>query len=191
MSFHSWPQNLRSALAPGRGQRHHGRRGSHRAATHRLNLEALEDRLLLSFSLPSSYPVNASSPVAVATADFNNDGHLDLATANIDTSTVSVLLGDGAGGFAAASQFGVGASPRSLAVADFNNDGNLDLATAYGTRRERAVRQRRRHLPAARPDRDSPPVKLCGGGRLQRRRQHGPRVHRRHRRLGFRRGADG
>ena len=50
MSFHSWLQNLRSALAPGRGQRHHRRRGSLRAATHRLNLEVLEDRCLLSFS---------------------------------------------------------------------------------------------------------------------------------------------
>ena len=44
MSFHSWLQNLRSALAPGRGQRHHRRRGSLRAATHRPNLEVLEDR---------------------------------------------------------------------------------------------------------------------------------------------------
>ena len=50
MSFPSWLQNLRSALAPGRGQRHHGRRASHRAATHRPNLEVLEDRCLLSFS---------------------------------------------------------------------------------------------------------------------------------------------
>ena len=47
MSFHSWLQNLRSALAPGRGQRKHGRRGSLRAATHRPNLEVLEDRCLL------------------------------------------------------------------------------------------------------------------------------------------------
>src|SRR5262249_26435719 len=39
MSFNSWLQNLRSALAPGRGQRDHKRRGSLRAATHRPNLE--------------------------------------------------------------------------------------------------------------------------------------------------------
>ena len=52
MSFHSWLQNLRSALAPGRGQRHHRRRGSLRAATHRLNLEALEDRCLPAFLAP-------------------------------------------------------------------------------------------------------------------------------------------
>jgi hypothetical protein len=45
MSFHSWLQNLRSTLAPGRGQRHRRRRGSLRAATHRLSVEVLEDRL--------------------------------------------------------------------------------------------------------------------------------------------------
>ena len=78
MSFHSWLQNLRSALAPGRGQRHHRRRGSPRAATHRPNLEVLEDRCLLSFSPAVSYPVG-TNPQAVVTADFNNDGRLDLA----------------------------------------------------------------------------------------------------------------
>src|SRR5687767_8640662 len=44
MSFTSWLQNLQSALTPRRGQRRHVRRGLLRAATHRLNLEVLEDR---------------------------------------------------------------------------------------------------------------------------------------------------
>ena len=77
MSFHSWLQNLRSALAPGRGQRHHRRRGSLRAATHRLNVEALEDRLTPSFTW--NYPVwlrpgRDTAPSGPATADFNGDG---------------------------------------------------------------------------------------------------------------------
>jgi Calx-beta domain/FG-GAP-like repeat len=127
MSFHSWLRNLRSTLAPGRGQRHHGRRGSLRAATHRLNLEVLEDRRTPSFSPVASFPVD-TSPRAVATADFNNDSRLDLATTNYD-GTVSVLLGDGQGGFGAASQFTALSIGSSLAVGDFNNDGNLDVAT--------------------------------------------------------------
>ena len=40
MSFHNWLQNLRSVLAPGRGQRRRPRR----PATHRPRLEVLEDR---------------------------------------------------------------------------------------------------------------------------------------------------
>src|SRR5947209_7007909 len=93
MSFHSWLQNLRSALAPGRGQRHHGRRGSLRAAALRPNLEVLEDRCLLSFSPAVSYPAGAY-PLAIAAADFNGGG-ADIAVANNSSSTVSVLLGDG------------------------------------------------------------------------------------------------
>jgi hypothetical protein len=66
----------------------------------------------------------------VVTADFNNDGHLDLATANAGGNTVSVLLGDGRGGFGAARHFDAGgSSTRSLAVADFNKDSNPDIVT--------------------------------------------------------------
>jgi hypothetical protein len=99
-----------------------------RGATTRLNLEALEDRLTPSFSPATSFPVGPN-PQAVVTADFNNDGHLDLATANAAGNTVSVLLGDGRGGFGAANHFAAGPGPRSMAVGDFNNDGNPDLVT--------------------------------------------------------------
>src|SRR5215475_12681022 len=98
MSFHSWLQSLRSILAPGQSQRHHRRRGSRRAATHRPSLEVLEDRWLPSLSPAASYPAG-TRPDAVVTADFNNDGHLDLATANGGGGTVSVLLGNPNGTF--------------------------------------------------------------------------------------------
>src|SRR5262249_16151939 len=136
MSLHRWLRNLRSALAPRRGQRKHARRGSKRAPTHRPGLEVLEDRLTPSFSPATSFPVGPSPQAGVA-ADFNNDGHLDLATANPAAGTVSVLLGDGRGGFGAAIDSDLGAvafaNRASLTVADFDNDGNLDLAavTAY------------------------------------------------------------
>jgi FG-GAP-like repeat len=61
-------------------------------------------------------------------ADFNNDGHLDLASVNPWDNTVDVSLGDGQGGFGDARQFGVGEYPSSVAVGDFNEDGKLDLA---------------------------------------------------------------
>jgi hypothetical protein len=132
MSLHSWLQNLRSALAPRGGQRRQARRGSKRNPTHRPNLEVLEDRLTPSFSPATSFPVGPN-PQAMEAADFNNDNHLDLAAANGD-GTLSVLLGDGRGGFRAAIAAAGNANPDSLAVADFNNDGNRDLATAsdYG-----------------------------------------------------------
>jgi FG-GAP-like repeat len=71
-------------------------------------------------------------PISVATGDFNLDGNPDIAVANFSSQTISMLLGDGGGGFSEApsSPFVVGSNPRSLAVADFNIDGKLDLAVA-------------------------------------------------------------
>lgn len=73
-----------------------------------------------------------SGPGSVAIADFNGDGKLDIVTANEQSGDVSVLLGDGKGGFSPApgSPFPAGHSPNDIAVGDFNRDGWLDLAFA-------------------------------------------------------------
>jgi uncharacterized protein (TIGR03437 family) len=71
-------------------------------------------------------------PVSMAAGDFNGDGLPDLAVANFNDNTVTVLIGDGSGGFTASmgSPFMVGSEPVSIVVGDFNGDGNRDLATA-------------------------------------------------------------
>ena len=63
------------------------------------------------------------------TSDFNHDGHSDIVTTNLDDSTVSILLGDGRGGFrnAPGSPFPAGAKPWEVAVEDLDGDGNADL----------------------------------------------------------------
>jgi hypothetical protein len=94
-----------------------------------LELEALEDRRLLSFSPGISYSVDAN-PGAAAVGYFNNDSLLDLAVTNQSSNTVSILLGSAGGAFQPAQSFATGTSPRSLAVGDFNKDGNFDIATA-------------------------------------------------------------
>jgi VCBS repeat protein len=66
--------------------------------------------------------------VSLAAGDFNGDGLPDLAAANADSDTVSILLGRGDGTFATALDFGVGERPLSVAIGDFNGDGRLDLA---------------------------------------------------------------
>jgi hypothetical protein len=95
----------------------------------RLWLEPLEDRCLLSFSPAVNYPVGGN-PQAVVTGDFNGDGKLDLAVANQNSNTVSILLGKGDGTFQPSQNFATGGGPQSLAVGDFNGDGKLDIVTA-------------------------------------------------------------
>src|SRR5205823_6774490 len=59
----------------------------------------------------------------------NGDGKLDAVVPNSGSNTVSVLIGDGAGGFdtAATKIFSVGSSPLTVGVADLDFDGRLDL----------------------------------------------------------------
>jgi len=69
-----------------------------------------------------------NNPEAAVVGDFNGDGKLDLAVANQDSNSVSILLGNGNGTFKPGGDFGVGAYPVAVAVGDFNGDGKLDLA---------------------------------------------------------------
>ena len=85
--------------------------------------------MALNFSPQTTFTVG-SSPLSVAVGDFNGDSNPDLATANYGNNNVSVLLGNGSGGFGSQTTFAVGSSPVSVAVGDFNGDGNPDLATA-------------------------------------------------------------
>jgi uncharacterized protein (TIGR03437 family) len=70
-----------------------------------------------------------TSPVAIATGDFNGDGKLDLLVANYVANTISLLLGNGDGTFRPFTTLNAN-GPTALAVGDFNGDGKLDLAVA-------------------------------------------------------------
>jgi len=74
--------------------------------------------------------VDSGTPTALLTADFNRDGKADLASTNVSTNNVSVVLGNGNGFFQSSVKFAVGTAPLSLAGADFNGDGRIDLVTA-------------------------------------------------------------
>ncbi len=85
------------------------------------------------FAPASGSPIAVgTAPSALAVADLNGDGMFDLAVANSGSNNVTVLLGNGSGGFtpASGSPVSVGTSPSSVAIADFNADNKLDLAVA-------------------------------------------------------------
>jgi hypothetical protein len=77
----------------------------------------------------SPFPVG-NTPTSVAIGDLNGDTNPDLATANFGSDDVTVLLGDGSGGFteAAGSPFPTGPGPATVAIGDLNGDTNPDLA---------------------------------------------------------------
>jgi len=71
-----------------------------------------------------------SFPTALAVADLDRDGRLDVVTANSLAGTVTVLPGEGSGSFADEVSTVVGGGPYTLAVADVNGDGKPDILTA-------------------------------------------------------------
>ncbi len=83
----------------------------------------------VSFGAATDFAVG-SQPFSVAIGDLNGDGIPDLAVANHDSNTVSILLGTGPGAYSAATAFVVGFYPDSVAIGDLNGDGKPDLAVA-------------------------------------------------------------
>ena len=81
----------------------------------------------------SPFSLGASTaPQSIAFGDFNNDGRLDMAVANFNGSSVTILRGDGTGRFTTGVSYTTTA-PFAIVAADFNGDGNLDLAIANST----------------------------------------------------------
>ena len=86
------------------------------------------------FAFASSQPVQLTA-FGITSGDFDEDGILDVAVSNYGSRTVSVLLGQGAGGvgdgtFASAVSYSVPGRPYGIATADFDEDGIADLVVA-------------------------------------------------------------
>src|SRR4029077_8207811 len=74
----------------------------------------------VSFSAPTVFATAGFFPFSVAIGDLNGDGRRDLVVPNSgNPSTVSVLLGDGHGGFGAGTTYpSGGAFASSVAIGD-------------------------------------------------------------------------
>jgi uncharacterized repeat protein (TIGR01451 family) len=75
-----------------------------------------------------SFPIGGNGWSAT-TGDFNGDGNLDVAVANQTTASVTVLLGNGLGGFTSHT-VPAGNGSTAVVAGYFNADSRLDLAVA-------------------------------------------------------------
>jgi uncharacterized protein (TIGR03437 family) len=67
-------------------------------------------------------------PAALAAADLNGDGKLDLVVGNFDSSNVSVLFGDGKGKFGEKTDYAAnGPGVTGVGAGDYDGDGKVDL----------------------------------------------------------------
>jgi hypothetical protein len=99
--------------------------------------DACDVRVLLNRGDGSGQPQGVllpTNPVACTPSpnemgDFDGDGLSDIVTCNT-LGSVSILLGNGDGGFQPSTTYPVGTYPHGLAVLDCDGDGDLDVATA-------------------------------------------------------------
>jgi hypothetical protein len=70
---------------------------------------------------------------SVTTADFNNDGRLDVIAPNSSSNTVSLYPQDGLGNFGPRTDLATGTAPWSVATGDLDGDGLLDFCIVNAT----------------------------------------------------------
>jgi uncharacterized repeat protein (TIGR01451 family) len=92
------------------------------------------------FSGPTGFSAGPAEGVfRIDNADFNEDGALDLVYSQATGQAISVLLGNGAGGFGPPTLITTPHIPQGAVVGDFNNDGNIDIVSAHANGTQAAL----------------------------------------------------
>lgn len=121
--FTSWIRSLFGFRSP----RNSRSRVLRRQAFFRVTLEPLEERAMLAFVAPVSYPVG-TNPAGIAVGDYNSDGRDDMAVVNNTVAgSVSVLISNADGTFQPKVDFAAGQNSFDATTGDLNGDGKLDL----------------------------------------------------------------
>jgi hypothetical protein len=83
---------------------------------------------------PRQLPLRTGEPWFAAMADLNRDGKPDIVATHHEQSAMSVMIGDGRGGFIEAngSPFDFGVSLYHLIIADVDRDAKMDVVATSG-----------------------------------------------------------
>ena len=83
---------------------------------------------------PHQLPLRTGESWFAAIADVNGDGKPDIVATHHELNAITVLLGDGHGGFteASGSPFDFGVSLFNLIITDVNRDGRMDIVATSG-----------------------------------------------------------
>lgn len=90
----------------------------------------LKSNTFLDAYYASSKTIVGNNPNTIVSGDVNNDGKADILTADQLSNSISVLLGDGKGGFSSSDTIFLGSAPSSVTIGDFNGDSKSDVVTA-------------------------------------------------------------
>ena len=95
------------------------------------NSAGLEVRAAAPQAAASFFPNRTDSPTgvfprAIAALDYNGDGRMDLAVANVTDGTISLLQGNGTASFSSGQVLQV-STPSAMGAHDFNGSGQLGL----------------------------------------------------------------
>lgn len=83
---------------------------------------------------PHQLPIRTGEPWFAAIADLNRDGKADIVATHHEINALTVMIGDGRGGFteATGSPFDFGAAFLEVAIADVNHDASMDIVATTG-----------------------------------------------------------
>ncbi|CAF5142563.1 unnamed protein product, partial [Rotaria sp. Silwood1] len=83
------------------------------------------------FAIQTSYEIDFdSSPLVMASGDFNNDKRSEIAVAYDGRDHVDIFVPYNHGPFENQIRYSAGSHPQSLAIGDVNNDTRLDIVVA-------------------------------------------------------------
>src|SRR5262245_53835952 len=80
---------------------------------------------------PSRGYIVGTGPVSITAADFDRDGHIDLAVACVQSWDITILMGDGTGRFTWTGSLVTAPYPSMAVAGDLNNDQKADLAVIH------------------------------------------------------------